>query len=387
MITAYLKPTNYCNVGCEHCYLPLDVRANKTKMDDETLHKVMIFLKEMKTKYNHEQIFLIWHGGEPLVLSIEYFKNAGKIVDQYFTKDELIEGVQTSLIPYRKEHAEIVNERWRGEIGSSIDFNSRLIKGSVKEYQDLWMSKVELARQDNILIIPGMVPNKLDCQKSKEIYDWFMERDFWLWNIDRYSNVGGTLPDFSTNREHSQFLIGLFDETIKNIHKHGKTPYIKTIGAAIGGILYENPGDRWGGSCQSDFVVFNPDGKLNNCPDKDSFEQSYGNLFDGFSSFEKSPMRKKWIRIQQVGHRIDDCYSCENSSWCKSGCPITGNACEINGVKDECSGFKSFITHVRDYLKQSDENKVILEKYLKQEFIPDYLKLDESVIFTNLSSN
>jgi len=386
MITAYLKPTNYCNVGCEHCYLPLDVRANKTKMNDNTLHKVMIFLKEMKEKYKHDQVLLIWHGGEPLILSIDYFKNASKIIDQYFSKEELIESVQTSLIPYKKEHAEIVKERWNNEIGSSIDFNSRLIKGSVQEYQKLWLSKVDLARQDNILVMPGMVPNKTDCQKPKEIYDWFMERDFWLWSIDRYSNVGGILPDFSTNKEHSEFLIGLFDETIQNIHKYAKTPHIRTIAAAIGGVLYENPGDRWGGSCQSDFVVFNPDGKLNNCPDKDSFEASYGNLFSGFASFEKDTVRKKWIRLQQVGHRIDDCYTCENATWCKSGCPITGNACEVNGQKDECSGFKSFITHIRKFVNQSSENKEILEKYLRLDFTPSFLKPNKSTIVTNLKA-
>lgn len=59
MITVYLKPTNFCNVGCAHCYLPESVRANKDKMSDETLHKVMQFLKEMKEKGKHEQIFFL----------------------------------------------------------------------------------------------------------------------------------------------------------------------------------------------------------------------------------------------------------------------------------------------------------------------------------------
>jgi radical SAM protein with 4Fe4S-binding SPASM domain len=370
MISAYLKPTNFCNVDCSHCYLPEAVRANKDRMTPETIHKVMQFLKEMQIKGKHDGLFLIWHGGEPLTLPINYFEMAGKIIDEYFPGQQLIEAVQTSLIPYRREHAKIVKERWRGEIGSSIDFNTRQVKGSVEEYQKLWMMKVEMARSDDILVIPGMVPTKKDCANAKGIYKWFMDRDFWIWSIDRYTSVGQVLPEMSTNREHAQFLIDLFDETIKSIREQGKAPYIKAVVAGVSGVLYDTPGDRWGGTCQSDFIVINPDGRLNNCPDKDSFEESYGNINTGFSSFEASPLRKKWIRIQQAGHRIDECYNCENASWCKSGCPITGNACTINGVVDECSGYKSFITHVRNFLKQDKDNKALLEAYVNQEFIP-----------------
>ncbi len=376
MITAYIKPTNFCNVGCSHCYLPESVRADKFKMDDETLHKVMRFLKEMKEQGKHEQIFLIWHGGEPLILGHKYFEHAGEIIDQYFTKDELIESVQTSLIPYRKEFNNLVKTRWNGYLGSSMDFNSRLIKGSAQDYQDLWMSKVDIAREDDIYIIPGITPNKVDCKNAEFIYNWFKERGFDVWNIDRYSNVGGDLPEFSTNREHSKFLCDLFDLCIKDIKENNYAPLIKPVVAAIGGVLYDQPGDRWGGSCQSDFVVINPNGSLNNCPDKDSFEKSYGSLHDGFSSFKNSPMRKKWIRIQQVGHRIDECSTCENANWCKSGCPITGNACSINGETDDCSGFKVYINHVRKFISESEENKKIAIDLFEGRFV-DGLKKSE----------
>ena len=383
MLTVYLKPTNFCNVGCSHCYLPEEVRADKSKMDDNTLHKVMGFLKEMKKSGNHEQIFLIWHGGEPLILSPEYFWNAGRIIDQYFSSDELIEAVQTSLIPFKEEFIELVHTRWRGEIGSSMDFNARRIKNSTESYQKLWMSKVNLARENGIFVIPGITPNKQDCYNAKEIFNWFVERDFFYISLDRYSNFNGDLPEISSNREHSQFVIDLFDLSIEYYKKNGKTPYIRTISAAISGIIYDIPGDRWGGSCQSDFIVINPDGKLNNCPDKDSFEDSYGNLFNGFESFQSSPLRKKWIRLQQVGHRIDECFECENANWCKSGCPITGNACEVNGEKDECSGFKSFINHVRDFMNISEDNKQWLIDYTQYKFID----IDKNITNELLVSN
>lgn len=383
MITVYLKPTNFCNVGCTHCYLPEIVRANKDKMSNETLHKVMQFLKEMKEKGKHEQIFFLWHGGEPLILSPDYFWKAGEIIDQYFKPEEIIEAVQTSLIPFKKEFVDLVHTRWRSEIGSSMDFDSRILKGSNAEYQKLWMSKVELARKNNLFVIPGITPNKKDCYNAEQIFNWFVERDFFYIGIDRYSNFNGDLPEFSTNREHSKFLIDLFDLSFKYYQKFGFTPYIKTIAAAINGIIFDIPGDRWGGTCQSDFVVINPDGKLNNCPDKDSFEKSYGNLFNGFQSFQSSPMRKSWIRIQQVGHRIDECYNCENSNWCKSGCPITGNACQVNEEKDECSGFKSFITHVRKFIELSPENKSWALSYNNFDLMKEKSFINNSLLVSN----
>jgi radical SAM protein with 4Fe4S-binding SPASM domain len=382
MITVYLKPTNYCNVGCAHCYLPESVRANKEKMDENTLHKVMQFLKEMQLKGKHDNVFFLWHGGEPLILSPDYFDMAGKIIDQYFPGEQKIEAVQTSLIPYRRDHSRIVNERWNGQIGSSMDFHARQFHGSTKEYQDIWMQKVNMAREDNIIVLPGITPNKKDCYNAKYIFDWFNDREFWFWNIDRYSNVGGELPDFSTNREHAQFLIDLFDLCVEQYEKTGYSTYIKPIAAGIGGVLFDQPGDRWGGTCQSDFIVINPDGRLNNCPDKDSFEPSYGNIFSGYESFAMAPLRKKWIRIQQAGHRIDECSTCENASFCKSGCPITGNACTINEVVDECSGFKSFLTHVRNFASKSQDNHNFLVAYMQHELMP---KMNMSKVISDIS--
>lgn len=371
MITAYLKPTNFCNVDCAHCYLPATVRANKERMDWPMMRKTLGFLTEMKISGRHDNIHILWHGGEPLVLSPSWFEEAGAVLDEFFPFPQRIESMQTSLIPWRREFAKIAHDRWLGEVGTSMDFSSRLIKGSAEEYQKLWMSKVDMAREDNVLVIPGITPGKAECQDANFIYRWFLERNFWIWGIDRYSNISGELPNFPTNREHSFFLRTLFDLCMKDSAEKGRSPYIKAIVAGISGVLFGMPGDRWGSTCQSDFVVINPDGRLNNCPDKDSFESSYGSIQQGFGSFVSAPLRKKWIRLQTVGHRIDECATCENNTWCRSGCPITGNACTTSqGEVDECSGYKTFITHVRNFINASDENYALALAYYEKKMLP-----------------
>lgn len=347
MITAYVKPTNYCNVGCDHCYLTLDVRANKTRMSEQTLRDSARMLRDMAVAGRHDSAMILWHGGEPLTMPLEWFEMASSVLDDEL--GEHYESIQTSLIPFTEKWIPWVKSRLGSHIGSSIDFNSRKFKGSAEAYQSLWMQKVDLARSHGIHVVPGTVPSLREVGRASQINQWFIDRDLLEFNIERYNQFGMDLPDWPSNAQHSQFLIDLFADVMVRISLgQSKIPLIRVLAAAIGGVLYDTPGDRWGGSCQSDFVVIEPDGGLNNCTDKTSFEPAYSNVAQGFGGFASSPMRRKWIRIQAVDHRKDHCAVCENRSWCKSGCPITPNG--PSDGQDECAGYKRFVDYVRDFV-------------------------------------
>lgn len=356
MITAYLKPTNFCNVGCDHCYLTLDVRADKSRMSEETLRQSATLLADMAKAGRHEQVMVLWHGGEPLTMPVEWYWRAGEILDEILPGH--FESVQTSLIPFTDKWIPWVKERLNSHIGSSIDFTTRTLKGSAQAYQDLWMQKVDLARSHDIYVVPGMVPSRREIYRANELVQWFVDRDLVEFNIERYNSFGMPLPDWPSNAEHSDFLIGLFSEVmLRAAMGRDKLPIIRVLAAAIGGVLYQTPGDRWGGSCQSDFIVIEPDGGTNNCTDKTSFEKAYSNVEGGFGAFAGSPQRRKWIRIQSLDHRKDHCMECENRSWCASGCPITPNG--PSEGQDECAGYKRFIDFVRDFARIPEQEQLL----------------------------
>jgi len=359
VITVYLKPTNYCNVGCDHCYLTEDVRADKTKMTFSTLSRTGEMLGQMQERANHDHTHIIWHGGEPMILSPDWIWQAGDILESMIPGHT--ESIQTSLIPYAKEWAPLIRERFANEVGSSMDFTSRAIRGDPDAYQRLWMKKVDLAREDDIAVLPGVVPSTREIDRAPEIINWFMERDFNMFNFERYNKFGQDLPDWPTNAEHSRFLIGLFDELMRLLQKNGEAPIVQIISTGIGGVLHDTPGDRWGGTCQSDFVVVEPDGSTNNCPDKASFEGGYSSVYDGYDGFSKSSLRRKWIRVQTIDHKKNHCHTCENNSWCKSACPITPNG--PSDGESECAGYKMFLDHVRSFASSS-EGRALTDKYL-----------------------
>lgn len=364
MITAYLKPTNFCNVGCSHCYLTEEVRADKRKMSPEVMEKTARMLEKMRVAQRKDRVHVIWHGGEPLILSADYFWRAGEVLDAAMPGHS--ESLQTSLIPLRQDHLPWIKQRLGGSVGTSMDFTARAIKGQPLAYQELWMRKVEMCRAEDIMVIPGVTPARPEMGRAAEIVDWMEERGFDRFNIERYNSYGFSAPNLPTNREHSLFLIDLYSALMARMEGSGDAPMVRVIAAALGGVLHDAPGDRWGGSCQSDFIVIEPDGALNNCPDKTSKDEAYSNVEQGYEGFARSPQRRKWIRIQAVGHRNNECATCENNSWCKSACPLT---CNDLSQQDECSGYKTFLNFVRESVNNEGGMALAtayLEKFIGQ---------------------
>lgn len=355
-VTAYFKPSDYCNVGCDHCYLPLSVRANKYRMTSETLDNAIKAVRDMVERQRAPGAIVLWHGGEPLALPKPYFEAACARVRDLMP--DALQAIQTSLVPYRSHWADMIHEYFGGHIGSSIDFSQRKIRGEVSRYHDLWLEKVEAARADGCTITPGMVPARGEMGRGREITLWMKEHGFLDWNIDRYNSYGWEDPERPRNVEHSAFLTEVFD-TVMELATQGIYMRINTVQAALGGILFNSPGDRWGGSCSRDFIVINPDGSTSACPDKISFE-TFSNVNDGFEAFSKSEKRREWIRLHMTGHRNPDCPTCPFNTFCKSGCPLTPNAPESEG---ECSGYNRHLSHVRDF---ANRNPDLVADYLRR---------------------
>lgn len=366
MITAYVKPTNYCPVGCSHCYLPETVRADRGRMSVPTLISTANMLGDLAEAQGgrRSDVHILWHGGEPMSVPAQWYREAGDLLDELLPGHT--ESMQTSLIPYRESFGALAHDRFRSELGSSIDFTSRTIKGSAERFQDKWLQRVEWARADGVLVVPGTVPTKRDVSRAAQIVGWFADHGFDRFNVERYNQYGEALPDWPSNAEHSRFLIDLFDEVLGR-YENGQPLYVRVLAAAIGGVLYDQPGDRWGGRCQSDFVVVEPDGALNTCPDKTSFEAPHAFAHQGASAFQASSARRFWIRLQAVGHRNDHCATCENNAWCRSGCPINPQSGE--GGEAECAGFKVFLDHVRERCRDAQFHGMA-RRYLAEAFGP-----------------
>ena len=64
----YIKLTNGCNLRCKHCFN--EIMMNHNSMSDETLNKVINWLKEFRNINPESIINMSLHGGEPMLYNL-----------------------------------------------------------------------------------------------------------------------------------------------------------------------------------------------------------------------------------------------------------------------------------------------------------------------------
>ena len=345
----FMRVTAFCNMGCAHCIQPEESRSLKDTMTFDTVRKTAVMLKEIQERRGRTPggATILFQGGEVMLVPVEWYRDSAIILDEVLPGHQ--ENMQTSLIPYSHKWADIVHERFRGVLGTSIDFSTRQINGSVGEYQRIWLEKVGMARKDGIELFPVTVVTKGELGKAPFLIDWFLYNGFSYVTFEKYVEYGHMLfSDMTKNSEYSGFLIQAFDDTFKRMKAGKKVLYINPILSSLRGILSGEPGHKWGVSCLENTLSVFPDGRLHSCPPR-SAQESYGNLSEGHGSFLESPIRIANIRDYHMNHVLPDCLTCPHMSWCRSGCPIE----QLDG-DGECTGFRMFLDHVEKSLENPD---------------------------------
>src|SRR5712692_220091 len=72
-----VQPTPFCNIDCRYCYLP--DRTNKSVVADRTLAN--LFSQVFASGWVRDGVTIVWHAGEPMVLPIDFYRSAFRLID------------------------------------------------------------------------------------------------------------------------------------------------------------------------------------------------------------------------------------------------------------------------------------------------------------------
>jgi uncharacterized protein len=112
-----IQPTPFCNIDCRYCYLPN--RSSKAVVERTTL--LSLFSQVFQSGWARNRLTVIWHAGEPMVMPIDFYRDAFELVAQLKPAD-------LSLTHAFQTNGTLIDDEWcqfllaaRVNVGVSID--------------------------------------------------------------------------------------------------------------------------------------------------------------------------------------------------------------------------------------------------------------------------
>ena len=369
-----LKPAGaHCNLACKYCYYleknNLYDKSHRHIMSDEMLEQ---FTREYIEAQTMPQVLFTWHGGEPLMRSIDFYKKALALQKKYARGRRIDNVIQTNGTMLTDEWCEFfAQNNWL--VGISIDGpqeyhdHYRLTTTGNPSWQKV-MHGIELLKKHHVEWNAMAVVNAYNADHPLEFYHFFKDNGCQYLQftpiVERLTKHqdGRTLAsladdkeiplaDFSVTPEQwGNFLCAIFDEWVRNdvgkmfveifdctlANWMGVLPgicaYSKNCGHA--GVMEHN-GDVF--SC--DHFVF-PEYKLGNIRDHTLIEMLYGDKQHAFSRLKHTSLPRQ-------------CKECDMEFACHGECPK--NRFEKDkygepGLNYLCKGYYKYYSHVAPYM-------------------------------------
>ena len=374
-----LKPAGaHCNLACKYCYYleknKLYPTAQRHLMSDEMLEQ---FTREYIEAQTMSQVLFTWHGGEPLLRSIDFYRKALSLQQKYAGGRRIDNVIQTNGTLLTDEWCEFfAQNHWL--VGISIDGpqpyhdHYRLTAAGKPSWQKV-MQGIKLLKKHGVEWNAMAVVNAYNVNHPLEFYRFFKENGCQFLQftpiVERQTRHedGRTLASLAdkneiplseasvTPEQWGYFLSAIFDEWVrKDVGKifveifdctlanwMGVSPgicaYSKECGHA--GVMEHN-GDVY--SC--DHFVF-PEYKLGNIRDHSLIDMLYGEQQQEFSRLKHSSLPRQ-------------CKECDMEFACHGECPknrFMKDKYGDSGLNYLCPGYYHYYQHVApymDYMKQ-----------------------------------
>lgn len=359
----FIKPAGpECNLHCRYCYY-LD-KADRFpgeihfRMSDDLLEKYIIQLMEATTG---GPVFFAWHGGEPLLAGLGFFRKAVKLQRKHLPSGQtLMNGIQTN--------GTLLNEDWcaflaeeRFMVGISIDgpeeqHNSFRKDGAGKGTFEKVIKGYEL------LVKHGIIPEILCVVHAEnvgfplEIYRFFKSlgakfMTFLPLVVRLPGSPEGVTPDSVPPEAFGRFLMTVFDEWVEQdignvkiqiFEEALRTAFNQDHTLCIfkkecGGVpVVEHNGDFY--SCDHFVDQVHLLGNIRN---------------NSLTWYLDHPVQKafgtaKWSTLP------DYCLNCDVLAMCNGECPknrFVRTPSDETGLNYLCAGYKMFFNHTRPFVE------------------------------------
>lgn len=330
-ITLIVKATMECNLRCKYCYNALE-GYNKGVMSYDILDKLIYM-----TQDEYQQVRYIWHGGEPLLCGLDFYRACVKLQKKYCKEDSIIENyIQTNGTLLKDEFIDFfVSENFI--IG--ISFDGPLTNGARQNTKEVMDTISELCSK-KIKWGGAAVVSSINNDKQIEIYEYYKDLGIGT-KLNPLFNAGGVMNNDELSLELNQYLAStkeLIEHWIYDKKAIDVFPVINYIRMGAGLKAKECEYS----SCLTHWLGVSPEGDLYPCGRDYPKEFCLGNVRKVAKISEAFLSASfKDIVIKSISRREKCKKTCELLELCQGGCG--NNAIHENGL-DQIDGFSCAVT-------------------------------------------
>ncbi len=352
-----------CNLSCHYCYY-LDKqqayqKGELARMPDDILEA---YIAQRIDASPNRVISFSWHGGEPTLLGLEYFRKIVALQHKYEPPaTRIVNGIQTNGTLLDEDWCRFLAAEHFG-VGLSLDGPKEMhdryrVTKSQENTHERAMRGYSLLRQYRVPCDILCVVHEQNVQYPTEVYRFFKQIEAgyigFLPLVERLPDVdAGVSPRTVPAEALGTFLCTIFDEWLREDIGRVKVQIFEEAAATAMG--QEHSLCVFRKTC-GDVPVIEHNGDFFSCDHFVDNEHRLGNIREiPLVELLESQAQRAFGRIKSDG-LPGHCQACGVLPMCNGGCPKDrflhtpeGEA----GLNYLCAGYKRFFNHCRPFMEQ-----------------------------------
>lgn len=340
-----------CNLACSYCYYLGTAGLYGGRQPVMGADLLEEYIRQYIEANEADEVSFCWHGGEPLLLGVEFFRKALQLQRKYADGKTISNALQTNGMRIDEQWCRFFRENGF-LIGLSLDgpediHNAyRMTKGGKPTFATV-MGAVRMLQRHGVEYNTLSVVNHLSEGRGAEIYRFFRD-DVGSRYMQFLPAANRRLPWAVSAQGYGRFLIDVFDEWVK--HDVG-TSFVQIFDATLAGWCGITPGVCYFNDVCCDSLTVEHNGDVYPC---DHFvgpgyllgnirEKTLGEMFGSKARLDFSLSKRNSLPL--------DCLRCQFYHVCHGECPEHRE----NGRNVLCEGLKAYFWHVAPAMDRMKE--------------------------------
>ncbi|KPJ65973.1 MAG: hypothetical protein AMJ43_09495 [Coxiella sp. DG_40] len=292
----------------------------------------------------NDHIDLTFHGGEPLVVGLKWYKRNLLVLHNKFGNNLKLH-IQSNLWLLDKDFC-MLFKNYGISLGTSLDgpqYINDLQRG--EGYYSKTMSGIETARNNGLDVSVICTFTRLSSSHYRKILSFFIAEHL---SFSIHTAVS-TLFEKSNNRlvmspdENADLLLNLFDAYMENITRIQISTFdmmARSVSTGKGYICTFT-------DCIGDYLAFTPDGSIYSCNRFACHPIWRLGSVQETSSFEELCCSKIWQQLRRHELAVhEDCSDCSHFNYCRGGCVYNAMTNNLSQRDPNCKAYKRLFDHI-----------------------------------------